>query len=522
MNVLKNVVGLFSSPAKSTPAEIAPAKPSSAKKRNYKDVLTVQSVEKRRRSSYDPSEYQHAVYGTGEITTVSDEDDVEEKHERENEEEEEEEEEERDQAHGQLLQEQLRHVRPTATSKSVRRHTHAVPSIPYPEPGSVRSIALDAARTSNDTLDKTERLLATKPDSEIKRKKLATIAQTRAKNNAILAQAQVEGDTQVQREETTRVTAARPRMPMDQAPITRTASAYTSLICVEDGDESSSEQVPTMQQELNKDVESDWRTTQDQYHSSPATPQRHLSTVHQEPTSSTNNTSKLPSNHIFHPTAWSTLHPSEKWSTDPNLHARQLHSNPQLILAQLPNEPAYAFRDTELRDAIWALMHRIEDFARTFFPQQQQRRGAHASSPFGDGDDGGNNNENDRVEVVLDERFYSGLSPETARVIACVASGGPGGVSGWHDLFVSREKMQALVCGIIGNVVSEQVLQHGFFGGTEEGVQRVREVEKDMRDSDGEYMSLSKGATEVREGEREEGQGQTRDSLTVYRNRIRS
>jgi hypothetical protein len=498
MNVFKNVVGLFSSPAK-----IAPAKPSSAKKGDYEEVLTIQSTKKRRRSSYDHSEYQRAVYGTGEITTVSDEDDGEEEHKRENEEEQEEEEneEERDQAQEQILQEQLRHVRPTATSKSVRRHTHAVPSIPYAESGGVRSIALDAARTSNDTLDKTERLLATKPDSEIKGKKLVTIAQTRAKNNAILAKAQVEGYAQVQREESTRVTAARSRMSMDQAPIARTASAYTSLTCVEDGDESSSssEQMSTTQQELNKDVESDWRTTKEPYHSSPATPQRHLSTVHQEPTSSTNNTSKLPSNRISHPTAWSTLHPSEKWSTDPNLHARQLHSNPQLILAQLPNEPAYAFRDTELRDAIWALMHRIEDFARTFFPQQQRRRGAHASSPFGDDDDRGNNNGDERVEVVLNERFYSGLSPETARVIACVASGGPGGVSGWHDVFMNREKMQALVCGIIGNVVSEQVLKHGFFGGTEEGVQRVREVEKDMRDSDGEYMSLSKGAIGGRE-----------------------
>ncbi|RYN16317.1 hypothetical protein AA0112_g12548, partial [Alternaria arborescens] len=116
MNVLKNVVGLFSSPGKSTPAEAKPVKPSSAKKRNYKHVSTIPSAEKRRRSSYDPSEYQRAVYGTGEITTISDEDDGEEKHERENgekkedeDEEEEEEEEDRDQAHEQLLQEQLRH-----------------------------------------------------------------------------------------------------------------------------------------------------------------------------------------------------------------------------------------------------------------------------------------------------------------------------------------------------------------------------------------------------------------------------
>jgi hypothetical protein len=53
-------------------------------------------------------------------------------------------------------------------------------------------------------------------------------------------------------------------------------------------------------------------------------------------------------------------------------------------------------------------------------------------------------------------------------------------------------------------VVSEQVLQHGFFGGTEEGVQQVREVEKDMRDSDGEYMN-SEQRSDRRERGREKG-----------------
>ncbi|KAB2099367.1 hypothetical protein AG0111_0g12255 [Alternaria gaisen] len=64
--------------------------------------------------------------------------------------------------------------------------------------------------------------------------------------------------------------------------------------------------------------------------------------------------------------------------------------------------------------------------------------------------------------------------------------------------------MQALVCGIIGNVVSEQVLQRGFFGGIEEGVQQVTEVEKDTGDSDGEYIN-SEQRSDKKEGERGKG-----------------
>lgn len=162
---------------------------------------------------------------------------------------------------------------------------------------------------------------------------------------------------------------------------------------------------------------------------------------------------------------------SQKWSINPNLHARELAFDPKLIQSQLPDEPEYAFRDAEIRDGIWQLMSGIEGFAKEWFP-----RGADLAYV----------SETENSDAVLPPSFYSSLAPETVKVIACVASGGPSGVRGWHDLFVDGEKLQALVCGIIGNVLSEQVFQHCFFGGTEEGVEAVRAVERDMKDEDGE------------------------------------
>jgi hypothetical protein len=68
-------------------------------------------------------------------------------------------------------------------------------------------------------------------------------------------------------------------------------------------------------------------------------------------------------------------------------------------------------------------------------------------------------------DVMMHNKFFKSLTPETAKSINCVASGGPTGLWGWHNLFVDVERLQALVCGMIGNVLNEEVLQHGFFGG---------------------------------------------------------
>jgi hypothetical protein len=43
----------------------------------------------------------------------------------------------------------------------------------------------------------------------------------------------------------------------------------------------------------------------------------------------------------------------------------------------------------------------------------------------------------------------------------------------------------------MGNVLTEQVLQHRFFGGGEEGIRAVMAVERDERDADGEFDVFS-------------------------------
>jgi len=201
-----------------------------------------------------------------------------------------------------------------------------------------------------------------------------------------------------------------------------------------------------------------------------------------------------------YPQDWHEKTPEERWNTQPNLRAREL-SSPRLIRAELPSEPDYAFRDAEIRDGLWSLMSSVEDFSKKYFPS-----GAHAShttsSMFKDTNGDGNENENGDengdgdgdgdwdVDVFINKDWFSTLPPETAKLINCVASGRPSGLWGWHDLFVNTEKMQALVCGMIGNVLSEQVLQHEFFGGGEEGVGAVRGVQREGKDLDGEFDSL--------------------------------
>ncbi|KAI4674129.1 uncharacterized protein J4E84_010829 [Alternaria hordeiaustralica] len=162
--------------------------------------------------------------------------------------------------------------------------------------------------------------------------------------------------------------------------------------------------------------------------------------------------------------------PADKWSEQPNLRARELHASPRLIRAELASEPDYAFCDAEIRDGLWGLMSAVEEFAERYFAS-----GADPAHTMTD----------ENEDITVKKEWFKTLTPETAKLINCVASGGPSGLWGWHDLFVNKEKMQALVCAMIGNVLSEQVLQHAFFGGTEEGVRAVSKVQREMKDQDG-------------------------------------
>ncbi|XP_014551335.1 hypothetical protein COCVIDRAFT_45609, partial [Bipolaris victoriae FI3] len=159
---------------------------------------------------------------------------------------------------------------------------------------------------------------------------------------------------------------------------------------------------------------------------------------------------------------WSALSSSQKWSTDPNLRARELGSK-SAICADL-HEPEYAMRDAEIRDALTHLVSLIQGFSREFFTGEVR-------IPAPDG--------------ILPASFYEQMTPQTAKVVHCVASGGPAGQWGWHDLFLNEEKRQALVCGVIGNVLVEQIFENVCFGFGEEEKDAFAALERELKDEDG-------------------------------------
>ncbi|KAF2853616.1 hypothetical protein T440DRAFT_444636 [Plenodomus tracheiphilus IPT5] len=127
--------------------------------------------------------------------------------------------------------------------------------------------------------------------------------------------------------------------------------------------------------------------------------------------------------------------------------------------------PHYTTTDIEIRDSLWQIMDLMQRFSRQYFS-------GHVALPLGT---------NDSIPPAA----YAKMSMETARVIGCVASGGPGGAAGWHELFVEEGKRKAVVCAVVGNVLVEQVFGHGFFGGREGDVQGVAELQGELREFDG-------------------------------------
>lgn len=166
----------------------------------------------------------------------------------------------------------------------------------------------------------------------------------------------------------------------------------------------------------------------------------------------------------------STLSPltwEQKHATKPNLHARLLlesnnHSIPRFLHSI--NLPASACHDTEIRDGLRILVNQISDLAETHFGF--------------------------RAEAAQLRAVLGSLPKQTVRIIGCVASGGPGGAKGWEALFLDKEKRQALVCAVVGNVIVEQVLKHLFFGGTKEQIGEVEGLQFTHRHEDGMFFPL--------------------------------
>ncbi|KAF2868845.1 hypothetical protein BDV95DRAFT_499986 [Massariosphaeria phaeospora] len=158
----------------------------------------------------------------------------------------------------------------------------------------------------------------------------------------------------------------------------------------------------------------------------------------------------------------SSIHP--EWREKPNKRARTLLSQfgdgaGRKILQEV-KEPEYAAIDAEVRDGLWQIMDEMEIVAKKFF-------------------------DFDFLGGSSLTAAFSSMTPETVKVIGCVASGGPGGEEGWRQLFKNKHQRHALVCAIIGNVIVEQVLQHVFFGGDMEDVEALTDIQRDHQHEDG-------------------------------------
>ena len=174
--------------------------------------------------------------------------------------------------------------------------------------------------------------------------------------------------------------------------------------------------------------------------------------------------------------AWRRLSNHEAWDLSSNRKAldlvREAESSgldPKILISHSIREPEYALRDIEFRDGLWQLMDKMEQFGKAHFAFDI---------------------EEDKDDAALTNMFGS-MSMKTVKVIGCVASGGPEGEKGWHSLFYDEEKRQALVCAIIGNVVSEQVFQHIFFGGEPEEIKAVAKLQQEYQAEDGKFFYIS-------------------------------
>ncbi|EAT81207.2 hypothetical protein SNOG_11499 [Parastagonospora nodorum SN15] len=163
---------------------------------------------------------------------------------------------------------------------------------------------------------------------------------------------------------------------------------------------------------------------------------------------------------------WAThgMSNEEKWVSKPNKRAFEIAANssdPKRAVRLSVKEPEYALRDMEIRDGLFQLTDLLQEFVKAYFKF--------------------------KISGKLSPSFFEQFEPETAKVIGCVASGGPGGVQGWHEMFTDQLKREMLVMAIMGNVLVEQVFQHIFFGGLPKHVEIMTELQKTHRDEDGQY-----------------------------------
>ncbi|OCK85905.1 hypothetical protein K432DRAFT_250567, partial [Lepidopterella palustris CBS 459.81] len=126
-------------------------------------------------------------------------------------------------------------------------------------------------------------------------------------------------------------------------------------------------------------------------------------------------------------------------------------------------EPAYVELHAEVRDELWKIMWEVEDLAKQHFS---------FAIPA------------NKVDERFSKMCTEYMTPELQLIVDCVAVGGPNAEEGWKELFVDPELRQALVCGIVGNVIVEQVFKTLVFGANDVQKKVVHEIHEKTKNED--------------------------------------
>ncbi|KAF9729093.1 hypothetical protein PMIN01_12783 [Paraphaeosphaeria minitans] len=174
---------------------------------------------------------------------------------------------------------------------------------------------------------------------------------------------------------------------------------------------------------------------------------------------------------VVKPVAEPVIEPPDyikEWTDAPYDRLRTICEDyPTSYLAQVQKElqePMYAIRDVEVRDMMWQLQDGIEEVAALFQATIQPLLNTEMSKNL--------------------TRIYADQTLPTSRVLRGVAGKDWTDEEGWHDIFASDRKRRALVCGIIGNVLTEQVFKHPFFGGDVRNIDALFDLQRDLRAED--------------------------------------
>ncbi|KAL1612900.1 hypothetical protein SLS60_001130 [Paraconiothyrium brasiliense] len=175
------------------------------------------------------------------------------------------------------------------------------------------------------------------------------------------------------------------------------------------------------------------------------------------------------------PITKATIEPSEylkEWKAAPSQRLRTIMEEygqdpsacVEKVLKEL-QEPFYSLRDVEIRDMLWQIQDGMEHIADLFekaYPNETSRE----------------------RETMHMARAYGGEARRdvsTSRVMECVVGSRLIDKGETYDIFGDKDKRRAFVCGVIGNVLVEQVFKHPFLGGDAQTIDALFDQQKDNR-----------------------------------------